>query len=148
MENVGVPFVKTVLSLLIFFHGISFADRAEQTLSELRSFSEGKRIDEYGRLSDEKKIELFYVANSLHPPYFGLNSAIAGQDIEFIKKLRLSIDERGGTPEVLDFLSILLLMKQRHAFNAGDISELRLESICSKAKLSTYCPNLLREVIN
>ena len=46
------------------------------------------------------------------------------------------------------YRSILLLMKQRHAFNASDISELRLENICSKAKLSTYCPNLLREVIN
>jgi hypothetical protein len=61
---------------------------------------------------------------------------------DFLVRLRDELDERGGVPEVLSFMSIAFDMKTRGLLSNGDIQDLRVGGICQLAEGSEYCPTL------
>lgn len=63
-------------------------------------------------------------------------------------QLRNALNEKGGTPEVLDFLSIVNQMKIKKSLTREDIDRLNLADICSLARQSKYCPIHLNRIIN
>jgi hypothetical protein len=111
-------------------------------LAELRQLPEQQRISVFHKLNEEEKIELFFKANRRHPPYTGLNDAVAKEGKFFLIRLRGKLDSRGGVPEVLSFMSIVFDMKNRGMLSHEDVRDLHIEGICELAKPSKYCPTL------
>jgi hypothetical protein len=134
----------------LFVLGISSATHAwsaDQDFIRLRSLSDAMRVVEFGKLDRHEKIELFFIANRRRPPYSGFDVAIAQEDVTFISQLRIILDNKGGTPEVLDYLSIVAQMKRSNKLVDKDIKSLKLDEICSLAPRSNYCPVLLNEIL-
>lgn len=116
-------------------------------ISEYRQLTEENRIRAFHQLDDKAKVDLFFEANRRHPPYSGLNSAIAEEGVSFLAMLRDEIDKRGGVPEVLSFMSIAFDMKVRGALTQKELHELRIAGICQLAEESEYCPTLEARIL-
>lgn len=133
---------KVFLALLMLAANACAGGPPSDKLVELRQLPEQERILIFHGLDEEAKIELFFQANRRHPPYTGLNDAIAGEGKGFLIRLREELDERGGVPEVLSFMSIAFDMKTRGLLSREDIQDLRIDGICQLAERSEYCPTL------
>lgn len=123
------------------------AESLDQIFVRLRALPSSERSAEFNKLTADEKTELFFISNGRHPPYSGLDQAIAEQGVGFLSRLRSELANRGGTPEVLDFLGIVNRMKRDAALTARDMNDLNLHEICRRAPMSNYCPVLLNEIL-
>lgn len=144
--------VVNVLSKPLFFFSILFwtgayAESLDQIFASLRALPSSERIVAFDKRTFDEKKELFFVSNERHPPYSGLDQAIAEQGVGFLSRLRSELINRGGTPEVLDFLGIVNRMKRDMTLTYQDINNLNLNEICRRASRSNYCPVLLNEIL-
>jgi hypothetical protein len=135
------------LLLLALLSTATLAEPVDQIFRRLRALPSPVRVAEFSKLTADERRELFFVSNGRHPPYSGLDLAIAQQGAGFISQLRDELRERGGTPEVLDFLSIVKQMKRSATLTTQDIENLKLAGICIRASRSNYCPVLLDEIL-
>lgn len=138
---------KLSLALLMLATNACAGTPPSDKLVELRQLPEQERVHAFHELDEGAKIELFFQANRRHPPYAGLNAAIAEESKEFLLRLRGELDERAGVPEVLSFLSIAFDMKSRGILTREDIQDLRVGSICQLAERSEYCPTLVAKLL-
>ena len=131
----------------IFLSTGVFAETMEDTLMRLRALPEEIRIEEFGKLEDKSKEDLFFLANQRHPPYTGLVSALAQQDIAFLSSLRSELVYRHEVQDVLAFLLILHHKKSEGMLSRNEVKLLKLNDFCSLALQSKYCPELLSKVV-
>lgn len=133
---------KLFIALLLLTTNACAGGPPSATLVELRQLPEQERVRIFHGLDSETRIGLFFEANRRHPPYTGLNGAVAGENKDFLIRLREELDVRGGVPEVLSFMSIAFDMKTRGLLSNDDIYDLRVDGICELAERSEYCPAL------
>lgn len=139
---------KLILAISMLAASACAGGPPSDKLVELRRMPERERVLVFRGLDDEAKIELFFQASRRHPPYSGLNDAIAGEGEGFLMVLREELDSRGGVPEVLSFMSIALDMKTRGLLSREDIQGLRIAGICELAEPSQYCPKLAAKLLD
>lgn len=133
---------KLLIAFLLLTTNACAGGASGEEFLELRQLPAQERIRVFNDLDQETKIELFFEANRRHPPYTGLNSAFAGENKDFLIRLREELNVRGGVPEVLSFMSIALDMKTRGLLSNDDIYDLRVDGICQLAERSEYCATL------
>lgn len=138
---------KVSVALLIFATTACAAESANDKLAELRRLPTSERQLAYHQLSEQEKVDLFFQANRRHPPYSGLNDAISLEGKDFLLRLRVELDERGGVPEVLSFLNIANDAKNQGQLSHEDVDQLRIKGICHLAQSSEYCPTLEAELL-
>lgn len=139
--------VRTKLfSLLLIFSATACAHESGGQLQELRRLPEQERIKVFNSLDRRTQLELFFLANQRHPPYSGLNTAVANENKALIFELRDELDARGGVPEVLSFLNIVSRMKIEGRLSHDDLDKLRIADICKLAEASDYCPILAAKI--
>jgi hypothetical protein len=124
------------------------AGTASEELRNLRLLSSSERIYQFHRLGEGEKVDLFFQAAQRHPPYTGLDDAIENEGKMFLVILRRKLDERGGVPEVLSFMGIILDMKNHNLLSHSDIEDLRILGICRLAQRSKYCPELEAKILS
>jgi hypothetical protein len=138
---------KSLCFFSLFISMGAYGESIDQILVRLRALPAPERTVEFGKLTLEEKTELFFDSNNRRPPYSGLDRAIAEQGAGFVSQLRGALLNRGGTPEILDFLGIVNQMKRNTTLTSQDIDNLKLDDICQRASKSSYCPVLLSEVL-
>ena len=138
---------KSLFFFLIVFWTGAYAESLDQIFARLRALPSSERIVEFDKLTFDEKTELFFVSNERRPPYSGFDQAIAQQGVGFLSRLRSELINRGGTPEILDFLGIVNRMNRDTTLTSQDINNLNLNEICRRASRSNYCPVLLNEIL-
>jgi hypothetical protein len=133
---------KAIFVLVLLAANACASTPYSEKLAELRHLPEEQRLLVFRELDGEEKIALFFQANRRHPPYTGLNHALAGEGKDFIIRLRVELGEHGGVPDVLSFMSIALEMKSGGLLSREDVQALRIQGICQLAEQSEYCPRL------
>lgn len=127
---------------------VPLGEQSSDTLIELRRLPELERKLTFHQLDNKTKIELFFQSSRIHPPYTGLDNAIAEENKIFRMKLRDELDRRGGVPEVLSFMGIVFDMKNRDKLSHDEIQEMRIDGICQLAIRSNYCPGLEAKILS
>lgn len=140
-------FNRSIFTALLFLITACATDLSGRRFLEMRSLPKEKMALAFDRLSDDQKIEMFFQAKRRHPPYGGLDNDVGRQGKDFLVHLRGDLDARGGMPEVLSFMGIVLSLKRQGVLSVADMSDLRINGTCALASGSQYCPVLEEKLL-
>lgn len=139
--------ISAPATLLLLAASACPSEPSGERLEDLRRLPESERALAFSQLDEEEKLELFFQASRVHPPYDGLNDAFGMAGQSFLIRLRGELDERGGVPDVLSFMGVALHLKKRGVLTSTDLEDLRISGICQLAKSSAYCPELAAKLL-
>lgn len=139
--------IKIFCVVAMLFFGNAQAESLKEAFFRIRELPDAERILEFKKLSNEEKLEIFFLANQRMPPYLGFFDAMAHENVEFLSKLRDALDTRARrTGAGLSYVSTVRLAQRRGTIAQGDLEKLRLGNICTLSVGTECCLVLVTEI--